>query len=203
MGDMSVEPSMEEILSSIKRIIAEEEAPTGRRRATRTSPPAPRSDDDGDPAADGDEVLELSDPMPAYPQAVPVHVASDVPPQVDVDAPISAAALPDDPPRDAVPAPTLPETRVASTQPGPAAAVHVAAPAVDPILSLAAADATRGALASLSRLMVKPEPSGDGTLEGLVRDMLRPMLREWLDANLPDMVEAMVSREIARISGQT
>ena len=58
------------------------------------------------------------------------------------------------------------------------------------------------ALDSLSRLLEKPEPQGDGTLEGLVSEMLRPMLKEWLDANLPDMVEAMVSREIARISGQ-
>ena len=39
-------------------------------------------------------------------------------------------------------------------------------------------------------------------LEGLVREMLRPMLREWIDANLPNMVEDMVSREIAKIMNQ-
>ena len=52
-------------------------------------------------------------------------------------------------------------------------------------------------------MLVKPEPGSDGTLEGLVRDMLRPMLRDWLDANLPELVETMVAREIAKISGST
>ena len=50
--------------------------------------------------------------------------------------------------------------------------------------------------------MIKPDAGSDGTLEGLVRDMLRPMLAEWLDANLPELVEAMVAKEIARITGQ-
>jgi len=36
----------------------------------------------------------------------------------------------------------------------------------------------------------------------MVREMIRPMLREWLDANLPLMVESMVAREISRITGQ-
>jgi cell pole-organizing protein PopZ len=38
------------------------------------------------------------------------------------------------------------------------------------------------------------------TLEDLVRDMLRPMLKSWLDANLPDLVERMVRAEIERLS---
>lgn len=177
---------MEEILSSIKRIIAEEEAPTGRRRAaTRPTAPAPAPVDE----ADDDEVLELSDPMPAYPQAIPVHVS----------APAPMAVAPQEPTTDPMPSPTFPETRAASA-PITAAPTKTSA---DPIVSPAAVDATRGALDSLSRLLVKPDPKGDGTLEGLVRDMLRPMLKEWLDAHLPDMVEKMVSREIARISGQT
>jgi cell pole-organizing protein PopZ len=32
--------------------------------------------------------------------------------------------------------------------------------------------------------------------------MLKPLLKDWLDRNLPDMVEALVTREIARITGQ-
>jgi cell pole-organizing protein PopZ len=51
-------------------------------------------------------------------------------------------------------------------------------------------------------MMIKPESNSDGTLEGLVREMLRPMLREWIDANLPHMVEDMVAREIAKIMNQ-
>jgi uncharacterized protein len=42
--------------------------------------------------------------------------------------------------------------------------------------------------------------SGETSLEGLTRDLLRPMLKEWLDANLPGLVEAMVAREIERIT---
>ena len=71
-----------------------------------------------------------------------------------------------------------------------------AAPGVSP----ATAEAARGALGQLSRLVVKPEVGSDGTLEGLVKDLLRPMVSEWLDANLPRLVEEMVAREIAKIT---
>src|SRR3546814_19638936 len=57
------------------------------------------------------------------------------------------------------------------------------------ILSEQAAQASRGALASLSKLIVKPEIEGSDTLQGMVEDMLRPMLRHWLDAHLPELVE--------------
>lgn len=151
MGDLSAEPSMEDILSSIKRIISEEgeAAPKPRRATSRPVAVAPVAEPDD---ADADEVLELSDPMPG----------------------------PAAPPRPAAPAPRA---------------------AAEPIVSAETAQVTRGALEALSRLLVKPEPSSDGTLEGLVRDMLRPLLREWIDANLPQMVEAMVAREIKRITG--
>jgi cell pole-organizing protein PopZ len=63
-------------------------------------------------------------------------------------------------------------------------------------------EATRGPLEALSRIVVKPEVAGSDTLEGLVRELLKPMLRDWLDANLPQIVEAMVAREITRITGR-
>ncbi|WP_425230048.1 DUF2497 domain-containing protein [Sphingomonas sp.] len=174
MGDLSAEPSMEEILSSIKRIIAEEGdgTPARPRRQVRTLaatpvaaslPGLPQTSDEIDEAAGDGEVLELRDPMPA-----------------------------------ARPEPELRSPRPAVAAPEPAA-VPVA---TSSIISEGAAAASRGALDSLSRMMIKPEPGSDGSLEGLVRDMLRPMLREWLDANLPDMVEAMVAKEIKRITGQ-
>jgi cell pole-organizing protein PopZ len=82
----------------------------------------------------------------------------------------------------------------------------MAAPAsavpAEKIISDEAAEASRARLASLSRLVIKPEVAGSDTLEGLVREMLKPMLRDWLDTNLPDLVEAMVAKEIARITGQ-
>lgn len=60
------------------------------------------------------------------------------------------------------------------------------------------------ALAMLAEPGAKPQivRSGETSLEGLVRDMLRPMLAEWLDKNLPPLVERMVAAEIARIVGK-
>jgi hypothetical protein len=60
------------------------------------------------------------------------------------------------------------------------------------------------ALAMLAEPGARPQivRSGETSLEGLVRDMLRPMLAEWLDKNLPGMVEKMVQAEIARIAGK-
>jgi uncharacterized protein len=60
------------------------------------------------------------------------------------------------------------------------------------------------ALAMLAEPGVKPQivRSGETSLEGLTRDLLRPMLAEWLDTNLPTMVERMVQAEIARIAGK-
>jgi cell pole-organizing protein PopZ len=72
------------------------------------------------------------------------------------------------------------------------------------LLTAASAAAMREsleALAALSGPGAQPQivRSGETSLEGLVRDMLRPMLAEWLDKNLPAMVERMVAAEIARI----
>ena len=153
-GDIGTEPSMEEILSSIKRIIAEEgEGGPPRARRAQRAPVSPAS-------SEPDEVLELSEPMPEPRLSEPV-----------------------------------------SRTPEPAPEAPAAKPA-EPIVSQAAAAASRGSLEALSRLVVKPDvPSADATLEGLVREMLRPMLRDWLDAKLPEIVEAMVAREIERITG--
>jgi cell pole-organizing protein PopZ len=148
MGDVSAEPSMEDILSSIKRIIAEEGEATPPPRAKKPIKPAALAQRAPAADEDDDEILELSDPVPA-------------------SKPTQAAQR-----------------------------------AGDAILSNQTAEASRGALEALSRLVVKPETAGSDTLEGLVREMLRPMLREWLDAHLPELVEQMVAREIARITSQ-
>ena len=149
MGDISTEPSMEEILSSIKRIIAEEGESAAASRTRRARPAAPAvKESEPEP----EEVLELSDPV-ARAQAAAPHV------------------------------------------PAPAPAAQA-----EPILSDRIAEATRGPLEALSRMVVKPEVAGSDTLEGLVRELLKPMLRDWLDNNLPQIVESMVAREIARIT---
>ncbi|MGV3480317.1 MAG: DUF2497 domain-containing protein [Sphingobium sp.] len=156
MGDIANEPSMEDILSSIKRIIAEDadtSAATARARAAarRKAAPAPVISEEPE---DEDEVLELTETVAeadAYAEEEP------------------------EPMKDIAEDPELVSERVAK--------------------------ASRQSLESLSSLIVKPE-AGSNTLEGLVREMLRPMLSEWLDANLPAVVERMVSREIRRITGK-
>lgn len=70
-----------------------------------------------------------------------------------------------------------------------------------------ARNSVRESLAALAMLAEPGAPpqivrSGETSLEGMVREMLRPMLAEWLDRNLPDMVERMVAAEIARIAGK-
>jgi len=156
MGDIANEPSMEDILSSIKRIIAEDadtSAATARARAAarRKAAPAPVISEEPE---DEDEVLELTEAV------------------VEADA-------------------------YAEEEPEPMKEI-----AEDPeLVSERVAKASRQSLESLSSLIVRPE-AGSNTLEGLVREMLRPMLSEWLDANLPAVVESMVSREIRRITGK-
>lgn len=44
--------------------------------------------------------------------------------------------------------------------------------------------------------------ASDAAVAGLVRDMLRPMLRDWLDANLPALVERLVAEEVRRITAK-
>lgn len=70
--------------------------------------------------------------------------------------------------------------------------------------SRAAMRESLAALAMLAEPGARPQivRSGETSLEGMVREMLRPMLADWLDRNLPDMVEKMVSAEIARIAGK-
>jgi cell pole-organizing protein PopZ len=168
MGDISSEPSMEEILSSIKRIIAEEgDAATGTRtrRPAKAATTTPVRDALSDAMDADDEVLELSDAV-AEERATPAPMA--------------------------IGAPDVPSA------PGPKPVQRTP----EAILSERAADATRAPLEALSRMVVKPEVAGSDTLEGLVRELLKPMLQEWLDENLPRIVEGMVAREISRITGR-
>jgi cell pole-organizing protein PopZ len=136
MGDINHEPSMEEILASIKRVIAEDGRPAPARPARGSRPTAAPA-----AAPDEEDVLELSDPVNEG----------------------------------------------------------------DGLVSEDAAAASRQSLAALSALRERGEtlPAGDGPLEAVVREMLKPMLKDWLDRNLPEMVEELVTREIARIVGKS
>ena len=74
----------------------------------------------------------------------------------------------------------------------------------EPLVSDDAAAASRQSLAALAAMRDVNEalPGGDGPLEAVVREMLKPMLKAWLDQRLPEIVEEMVAREIARITGK-
>ena len=76
----------------------------------------------------------------------------------------------------------------------------------DGLVSEDAATASRQSLAALATLRSAGEaalPADDAALGAAVREMLKPLLKDWLDRNLPDMVEELVTREIARITGKS
>lgn len=153
------EPSVEEILESIKKVIARENglSPTHRGRPLR-EPIEPAA------AEEAEEILEL-----------------------DEAAMLALEEAADDP-------------RFAAEE-------AEAAAADAPLTGEATVSAMRenfAALAMLSQPGRQPQivRQGETSLEGLTRELLRPMLAEWLDRNLPAMVEDMVKAEIARIAGK-
>ena len=104
-----------------------------------------------------------------------------------------------------------PEPEPVAFEPEPPAAAEPVLPEPDPeplepddrLVSSATEDLTSAAFARLSDRdgSDNPLPLGNGaaTVEQIVREMLRPMLSDWLDANLPEMVERAVEREVSRI----
>jgi hypothetical protein len=139
------EPSMEDILASIKKVIAEEKEL--RSTVSVTAPVSaalkPEVEEPAEP-----EILELDEPV-----VEPVRL-----PEVDL---------------------------------GP------------PLVSEDAAKASRSRLAALQEAAAAAPPApAVNPLEQMVRDMLRPMLKDWLDQNLPGIVDEHVKREIGRITGQ-
>jgi cell pole-organizing protein PopZ len=158
------EPSVEEILESIKKVIARDnragalEARRRREQAGEAADPVVfQHPTTAHNVRDEDEVLDLSEME---------FAEDDLAPSAPVDAGEDAPLIAD-------------EVREAMQQ-------------------------NLSALAMLAEPGARPKivRSGETSLEGLTRELLRPMLAEWLDSNLPDMVERMVQAEIARIVGK-
>jgi len=180
------EPTMEEILASIRRIISEDDPPAeGAEAAPAATPdaepaPAPQPVAFAQPAEvqaddDEDEVLELTERVDAGAPAPQMESVGDLdvfPAAVPAPAPVAAA-----------PAPRAP------------------APAFEPdenLVSPPAATEAATAFASLSGAIGMPR---DGrVLEDVVRELLRPLMKQWLDDNLPRIVEAAVQTEVERIA---
>jgi uncharacterized protein len=180
------EPSMEEILASIRRIISDDQATKPGAPAT----PAPR------PAAqDDEEVLDLA-PKPVVPRKQEPHFITDDPVANDLsfDEPMAPPAAPELPKGqddidalmaaaefEAIPTPT--------PEPVSMPAERLVSPATDRMVTTAFSSLANTVLANNAR-----------TLDDLVQDMMRPMIKSWLDDNLPSVVERLVRAEIERVA---
>jgi cell pole-organizing protein PopZ len=84
--------------------------------------------------------------------------------------------------------------------------VEPLAPPVDlgpPLIDQSVADTSRHSLESLSTIAANAPPvSAVNPLEEMVREMLKPILKQWLDEHLPKVVDEHVKREITRITGR-
>ena len=196
------EPSMEEILASIRRIIADEDAPAAAsaKGAPATAPAETHvSEDDLDRlfsgAADDDEdddVLKLGDDDKDQAAA---SVEED---DFDISFEPIAAPEPVVPPVkakvEAPPKPKMPPPEVEARQPVYAQEQQAT---VEPILSHSTDTMVSAAFDNLAMTILNKNAR---TVEDLIQDMLRPMLRSWLDQNLPSLVERLVRAEIERVS---
>lgn len=171
------DPSMEDILASIRRILNEDEP------APSVNPPPP-------PPPAADEPLDLTREMlVAAPPASSVPSASPLAPAATLLSP-AEAVLP--------PAPPEPLAPVAPPSP---------APSVESLLAPAAAAAASASMGSLLRAVAAERGSAVArssgpTIEDVVREELRPLLKDWLDQHLPAVVERLVRAEIERVVGR-
>lgn len=165
------DPSMEDILASIRRILNEDEQPAGPANPQAAAPPPPPPPD---------EPLDLTREML-------------------VDAPSPPPAPRADPP-------TAPAAPMPAEQAAPAAAPSQPEPS-DALLAPAVAAAASASLGQLLRTVAAERGSavarsGGPTIEDVVREELRPLLKEWLDQHLPAVVERLVRAEIERVVGR-
>jgi len=164
------EPSMEEILASIRDIIADEREPA-QSAAPKPAPQRPTA------SAAGPQIIYSKD------AATPQRVASG-PSQRAESPPASDATSP----------------KVVWRQPQPAdseSAADAAPHNEEPLLS---PEANEAVISSFGALSVNLAMRSAELADGLVREMLRPMLKQWLDENLPTIVERLVRAEIQRVA---
>ncbi len=175
------EPTMEEILASIRRIISEDDAPEDAEAKAAPEPevaaaPAPEPEPEVEDAPEED-VLELTETYEA-PKG-PVSIG-------DIDA--------YEPEEVVAPAPApAPEPKPAPAPKAPAAAGGLVSERTESVAA--------SAFGSLTGALLVPK--SDRTLEDVTRDLLRPLLQAWLDENLPAIVEEQVRLEVERIARQS
>jgi len=194
----SQEPSMEEILASIRRIIADDDATKSAARTAESpkpeTPPAPPPPPPSSASPPPRPRMEPEPPMEvpnAFGSAAVSDQSSDI-----LDLTEAMAAPPPPPP----PMPPAPQFRTIDATPD----VGFAEPSERPqgeerghLISNATRAAVDSAFNTLAQTVLMQNAR---TLEDLVREMLRPMLKAWLEDNLPSMVERLVRAEIERVS---
>jgi uncharacterized protein len=180
-GHPAAEPSMEDIIASIGRIIAEDNRSTEAIRPVR---------------GESGEILELTEAIEAdgsvrhlAPVTAPASVAG-AGVELSPAAARSERIEPGPPHTDPVSAAKSdhPRERILSAATSGAAATAFARLGAAPRERRVEGDLTIGA--------------ADRTLEEIVRDTLRPLLQAWLDDHLPGLVERLVREEIARVVGE-
>lgn len=173
------EPTMEEILASIRRIISEDDAPEDAEAkaapaAEAKAAPAPEPDFEVEDEAE-DDVLELTETYEAPAGTVSIGDIDAYEPEEEVSFEPEPAPVPAPAPKAAKPSAGLVSERTEST--------------------------AASAFGSLSSALLVPK--SDRTLEDVTRDLLRPLLQQWLDENLPAIVEEQVRLEVERIARQS
>ena len=193
------EPSMEEILASIRRIIADDEpanettesrqddVATARESAAQ-APPRPA-------VAPSHAAPSHAAPMSPPPRIAAADAAASTPPMTEEEIDSMLAHLRGTP-RQPSAAPARTEAAAAS-EPAPTLDAPRAAIEERRLLSPATTAAVDAAFDTLARTA---QARSGRTLEEVVSELLRPMLKSWLDENLPDMVERLVRAEIERVS---
>ena len=176
---------MEDILASIRRILSEDEQPA------KPAEPAPAAEA---AAAPEDDVLKLDESMLV---AAPEESAV---PEDDGTALLAAISAPGEPlevaPAMPVAAPLMPPMPAAPPVSDRLIAPEAEASAASSVNSLLRTlDASRQASGTLLY-------RGGPTLEDMVREEIRPLLKAWLDENLPPVVERLVRAEIERVVGR-
>jgi hypothetical protein len=167
------EPTMEEILASIRRIISEDEPAA---EAAPAEAPAPEPMAAEAMPVEAEEVLELTDPLPE-PEPAPVETHGDL------------EVRQAEPEAEPEPEPEL----VRAPEPIPAALYDD-----EPLVSEPTEDETAISFGHLARSVAMPK--GGRNLEDVVAELLRPLLKAWLDEHLPAIVQAKVEEEVERIA---
>lgn len=203
------EPSMDEILSSIRQIIADDDAGGVPRRPALSPMPAPRPILPPEPEPEPEPLalteaqmlreVEESEPEGLSFDDILGERVDNTPAEPEEELSMGSFVLPDSPP----PAPRF-EPLPVPERSRPAAPMSRAAPLPDPSISEEIAEqliepATQAAVSGAFARITNLTGIGTGvTVEQMLREMLKPMLKEWLDENLPSMVERIVEQEIAR-----